>query len=79
MPRPYSADLRARVLHACEAAVQSRAEIAAQFEVGESTVYLWLKQQRAEGRTAPKPHAGGRWPRAGLRRGGAAGGGGRGE
>jgi len=62
MPRPYSADLRARVLHACEAAVQSRAEIAAQFEVGESTVYLWLKQQRAEGRTAPKPHAGGHAP-----------------
>jgi transposase len=59
MPRPYSADLRARVLHACEAAARSRAEIAAQFEVAESTLYLWLKQRREEGRAAPKPHAGG--------------------
>jgi transposase len=60
MPAPYSADLRERVLHACAAARLSRAEIAAQFEVGESTVYLWLTQERLEGRTAPKPHAGGR-------------------
>jgi transposase len=59
MPRPFSADLRERALHACAAGRRSRAEIAAQFEVGESTVYLWLKQAREEGRTAPKPHAGG--------------------
>lgn len=59
MPRPYSADLRARVLHACALGRAARAEIAAQFEVGESTVYLWLQQARTEGRTAPKPHAGG--------------------
>ena len=59
MPRPFSADLRARVLHACAAATRPRAEIAAQYEIGASTLYLWLHQERVEGRTAPKPHAGG--------------------
>ena len=59
MPRAYSADLRERVLHACAAGARPRAEIAEQFEVGESTVYLWLRQQREEGRTAPKRHTGG--------------------
>ena len=59
MPRAYSVDLRARVLHACVAGARSRAEIAEQFEVGQSTVYLWLRQEREEGRTAPKRHTGG--------------------
>jgi transposase len=60
MPRPFSADLRERVRHACAAAAHPRAEIAAQYEIGESTLYLWQQQERIEGRTAPKPHAGGR-------------------
>ena len=59
MPRPFSTDLRERVLRACEAGAHSRAALAQQFAVGESTLYLWLKQSRTEGRTAPKPHAGG--------------------
>jgi transposase len=63
MPRPYSADLRLRVLQACQAAEVPRAEIARRFLVSESTLYLWRKQQRAEGRSAPKAHAGGPAPR----------------
>jgi transposase len=59
MARPYSADLRERVLLACERGRLSRASIAAQFRIGEATVYRWLQEVRAEGRRAAKPHAGG--------------------
>jgi len=59
MPRPYSPDLRLRVLHACAAREAERAELARRYEVSETTLYRWLRQQRTEGRTAPKPHAGG--------------------
>lgn len=63
MPRPYSGDLRERVLRACERGRLSRAKIAAAFQVAESTVYRWLETWRGEGRRAAKPHAGGPAPR----------------
>ncbi len=59
-PRPYSADLRGRVLRACARGEGSRGRIARRFRVGESTVYDWLRLGRAEDRRRPKPHAGGR-------------------
>jgi transposase len=59
MPAPYSPDLRRRVLHACAMVEGSRAEIARRFQVSERSVYLWLRQERDEGRTEAKPHAGG--------------------
>ena len=59
MPKPYSADLRERVLLADEAGVPL-AVIAQRFGVGLSTVYLWRHQARAEGRRCAKPHGGGR-------------------
>jgi transposase len=59
MPKPYSADLRERVLLAGEAGLPP-AVIAQRFGVGFSTVYLWRQQARAEGRRCAKPHAGGR-------------------
>lgn len=59
MPAPYSSDLRLRVLHACAMAEGSRPEIARRFQVSERSVYLWLQQEREEGRTTAKPHAGG--------------------
>jgi transposase len=65
MPAPYSSDLRQRVLAACEAATQKRAEIAELFQISEPTIYNWLRQQREEGRTTPKPHAGGPAPQIG--------------
>ena len=55
MPRPYSADLRARALRACDRAEGSRAAIARRFEVAEATLYGWRKQEREEGRRAAKP------------------------
>ena len=59
MAKPYSADLRERVLLAGEAGLPP-AVIARRFGVGLSTVYLWRRQARAEGRRCAKPHAGGR-------------------
>ena len=54
MPKPYSADLRERVLLAGEAGLPP-AVIAQRFGVGLSTVYLWRQQARAEGRRCAKP------------------------
>jgi transposase len=60
MPRPYSADLRERVLAACERQEESRVGIARRFVVGVSTLHDWLRQAREEGRRAAKPARGGR-------------------
>ena len=59
MAKPYSADLRERVLLAGEAGLPP-AIVARRFGVGLSTVYLWRQQARAEGRRCAKPHGGGR-------------------
>src|SRR3954453_16543892 len=61
MPKPYSADLRGRVLLAEEAGLPP-AVVARRFGVGLSTIYLLRQQARAEGRRCAKPHAGGRAP-----------------
>ena len=63
MPGAYSADLRERVLLACERGRLSRAKLAALFQVGQTTVYRWLQTWRMEGRREAKPHAGGPAPR----------------
>ena len=60
MPRPYSADLRERVLVACERREGSRAEVARRFSAGVSTLHGWPRQAREEGRRAAKPARGGR-------------------
>src|SRR4029079_8998886 len=59
MAKPYSADLRERVLLAGGAGLPP-AIVSRRFGVGLSTVYLWRQQARAEGRRCAKPHAGGR-------------------
>src|SRR5918912_3812706 len=59
MAKPYSADLRERVLLA-DAAGLPPAAVAERFGVGLSTVYLWRQQAQAEGRRCAKPHGGGR-------------------
>jgi len=56
MGRPYSTDLRERVLRACETGEESQAEIARRFEISDSAVRRWLRHLHQEGRRAPKPH-----------------------
>lgn len=58
--KPYSQDLRDRVIAAIEAGQHSYAEIAATFAVSESTLDKWLKRWRDTGSVAALPFAGGR-------------------
>jgi transposase len=53
MPRPYSTDLRERALLACEDAGCCYVEVARRFRLGVSTLRLWRRQAREEGRRAP--------------------------
>ena len=66
MPRPYSTDLRERVLVACGRREATREGIARRLRVAASTVHLWLKQAREEARRAPKPPGRGRAPVGGA-------------
>lgn len=61
MPRPYSMDLRERVL-AARGEGMSQAALAERFQVSEHTIYTWLRRYREEGTVAPKPHGGGQAP-----------------
>lgn len=54
MPRAYSVDLRSRVLAAGQQQRWSYRALAERFQVGESTVRLWLRQARTTGQTTPK-------------------------
>src|SRR5512144_1128813 len=56
MGRPYSTDLRERVLRACEVGEESQAAIARRFALSESPVGSWLRQLQRDGRREPKPH-----------------------
>ena len=56
MGRPYSTDLRDRVLRACESGSESIAAIARRFEISESAARSWVRQLHEDGRREPKPH-----------------------
>lgn len=60
--RPYSMDLRERVVSACDRGEGTREEIARRFEVGVAWVYRLLKRRRETGSIEPKPHGGGQRP-----------------
>ena len=59
MARPYSEDLRLRVLAACDAHEEPFWRIAKRFQVGEATLHRWRAERAQEGRTTAKPHGGG--------------------
>lgn len=61
MPKPYSHDLRSRALEACDEG-ERPGVVAERFRIGRSSVYLWLKQRREEGRDRPKKMGGGPLP-----------------
>jgi len=62
MPRPYSGDLRRRVIAAALEGSPSRDEVARRFAVGRSSVYRWVETARGEGRLEAKPMRGGPKP-----------------
>lgn len=55
--KPYSQDLRKRVLVKVQASKQTQAAIAATFDVSLSTVEKWLRRKRETGKTTPRPPA----------------------
>ena len=57
MTRPYSMDLRKRVVAAVEGG-QSRRAVAKLFQVGAATVVRWVQMHRASGTCAPRPMGG---------------------
>lgn len=58
--RPYSIDLRIRVVNAYNRSEGTIPEIAERFSVHERTVENWLRKLRETGSVAPKPDLGGR-------------------
>ena len=61
MPKPYSRDLRERVVGAVEAGASCH-EAAATFEVGVSSAIRWVARWRQTGSVAAKPMGGKRSP-----------------
>jgi len=57
--RPYSQDLRLRIVHAYEHREGSMRQLATRFRVSLSCVRDLLTRYRATGDVAPKPHGGG--------------------
>ncbi len=57
MPRPYSMDLRERVIDAIKAGA-SRRETAEQFGLSPSVVIIWAQRYQATGSIAPTPTGG---------------------
>jgi transposase len=57
MPRPYSNDLRSRVIEAVEAGA-SRREAAERYEISASAVVLWTQRWAETGSFAAKPSGG---------------------
>jgi transposase len=60
--KAYSLDLRERVMAAYEQGQRSIAEVAEQFQVGQTFVKKMLRQKRERGTVAPLAHGGGRQP-----------------
>ena len=60
--KPYSMDLRERVVAACEAGTDTQAEVAKRFDVSLAWLKRLLQRKRNNGSIAPQPHRGGRKP-----------------
>lgn len=57
--RPYSTDLRERVVAACDAGGATREQIAARFSVSLSWIRKLMRQRRETGSIGPRPRGGG--------------------
>lgn len=56
MAKPYSYDLRQKVIQAIERDGMKKGEAAQVFQVGRNTIYLWLKLQAETGDYQAKPN-----------------------
>src|SRR5215471_18602596 len=61
--KPYSQDLRDKVVRACDAGERTRQQVADDFGVSASWVRRLLQRRRETGSFAAKPHAGGPAPK----------------
>jgi transposase len=59
--KPYSTDLRTRIVQAYENREGAMRQLATTFRVSVSCVRRLLKHYRETGRVVPKPHGGGRF------------------
>lgn len=57
--KPYSQDLRDKVMAAVAAGKQSNRKLAAAFGISESVIEKWTRRLRETGSAAARPHAGG--------------------
>ena len=57
--KPYSQDLRDKVMAAVAAGQESNRKLAATFGISESVIEKWTRRLRETGSTAALPHAGG--------------------
>jgi len=60
--KPYSNDLRHRIVEACESSKYSQGEVAELFQVSLATVKNFLRRKRETGSPDALPHAGGNKP-----------------
>jgi transposase len=60
--KPYSLDLRQKILRAYDQRLGSQRALAALFGVSQSFLEKLLQRRRTSGAIAPRPHAGGRPP-----------------
>ena len=60
--KPYSMDLRERIVAACEAATDSKAEVAKRFHVSVAWVKRLVQRKRECGSIAARPQCSGRKP-----------------
>ena len=60
--KPYSNDLRRRIVEACESGKYSQGEVAELFQVSLATVKNFLRRKRQTGSPDALPHAGGNKP-----------------
>ncbi len=59
MPKPYSIDLREKIVAAYKNKEGSMRRLAKRFKVSFSFIYSLLRQEKQTGDIAPKPHGGG--------------------
>ena len=56
MAKPYSYDLRQKVIQAIELDGMKKSQVAKIFQISRNTIDLWLKRQASTGDYAPPPN-----------------------